>query len=160
LPPSPPEARRGEREVPGEAGGAIAAVRPQEKGIAMNAYLFLVTALVLNAAANLLIKYSNLQRAASGQVGAGGLSELIHTYLTFPFVAGMVCFGLNLLFYTQALKKLPLSLAYPLMVSLGYVVILAVSSFILPEQFPGERMSAARYAGAGLMLGGLWLLVR
>ena len=55
---------------------------------------------------------------------------------------------------------LPLSLAYPMMVSLGYVIILAVSSFVLPDQFPGERMSTARYAGAGLMLAGLWLLVR
>lgn len=126
----------------------------------MSAYLFLALALIFNACANLLIKYSNLQREATGAVAAGGWAGLVQTYLTVPFVVGMLCFGLNLLAYTQALKKLPLSLAYPMMVSLGYVIILAVSSFVLPDQFPGERMSTARYAGAGLMLAGLWLLVR
>jgi len=126
----------------------------------MNAYVFLATALVLNACANLLIKYSNLQRAAAGAVAGGGVRELVATYLTIPFLAGLICFGLNLLAYTQALKKLPLSFAYPIMVSLGYLIILGVSSFLLPEQFPGEKMTAMRYAGAALMLGGLWLLVR
>jgi multidrug transporter EmrE-like cation transporter len=125
----------------------------------MSAYLFLALALILNASANLLIKYSNLQREAAG-AAAGGWTGLVQTYLTVPFVLGMICFGLNLLAYTQALKKLPLSLAYPMMVSLGYLVILAVSSFLLPEQFPGEKLSTVRYAGAGLMLAGLWLLVR
>lgn len=126
----------------------------------MSAYLFLIVALVLNACANLLIKLSNVQRAASGAPAGGGFSEVIGTYLTLPFLAGLVCFGLNLLSYTQALKKLPLSLAYPMMVSLGYLIIIVVSSFILPSHFPGERLSATRYVGAGLMLGGLWLLVR
>ncbi|MBD3235913.1 MAG: cation transporter [Candidatus Eisenbacteria bacterium] len=126
----------------------------------MSAYLFLALALTLNACANLLIKYSNLQREASGAAAEGGWMGLIQTYLTVPFVVGMVCFGLNLLAYTQALKRLPLALAYPMMVSLGYLIILAVSSFVLPDQFPGERLSAVRYVGAGLMLAGLWLLVR
>jgi multidrug transporter EmrE-like cation transporter len=126
----------------------------------MSAYLFLAIALILNACANLLIKFSNVQRAASSAPPAGGIAGVFQTYLTVPFLAGLICFGLNLLFYTQALKRLPLALAYPLMVSLGYLIIIAVSSFILPHYFPGERLTAARYVGAGLMLGGLWLLVR
>ncbi len=112
----------------------------------MSPYLFLVTALVLNAAANLLVKY-----AAIRHPGAAPLQ----TYLTIPFLAGLVCFGLNLLSYTQALKKLPISLAYPLMVSVGYLIILVVSWSLF-----GERLTPARYAGAGLMIVGLWLLVR
>ena len=120
----------------------------------MNPYLFLIIALVLNAAANLLIKY-----AASGRgdtaVEAVGLQAIIQTYLSVPFILGIACFGLNLLFYAQALKKLPISLAYPLMVSLGYLLILGVSWFIF-----GERLAPMRYVGAGLMLVGLWLLVR
>lgn len=119
----------------------------------MSAYVFLAIALVLNAVANLLIKYAARASvpAVAGAPGAG----LLRTYLSWPFLLGLVCFGLNLLAYTQALKKLPISLAYPLMVSLGYLIILVVSWFLL-----GERMAPIRYAGAGLMLVGLWMLVR
>ena len=117
----------------------------------MSAYFFLAVALILNAAANLLIKYSAMRHP--GVPGAGAAAW--QTYLTIPFAAGLVCFGLNLLAYTQALRKLPISLAYPLMVSLGYLIILAFSWFLF-----GERLAPVRYAGAGLMLAGLWLLAR
>ncbi len=119
----------------------------------MSSYLLLGIALVLNAAANLLMKFAALQTA---QAAPGpGLAGLIRVYLTAPFVAGLICFGLNLLAYTQALKRLPISIAYPTMVSLGYLIILVVSWFIFQE-----RLTLPRYVGAGLMLAGLWLLVR
>lgn len=121
----------------------------------MSAYLFLVVALLLNAVANLLMKHTALRGGGAQAEGLQGLSAIVHTYLCFPFLAGLACFGLNLLLYTQALKKLPISVAYPLMVSLGYLIILVVSWFLFQE-----RLTATRYIGAGLMLGGLWLLVR
>jgi multidrug transporter EmrE-like cation transporter len=120
----------------------------------MSAYLFLVIALVLNAAANLLIKYAATHRAPSG-AAAGSLPAALQTYLSVPFILGLVCFGANLVAYTQALKRLPISLAYPVMVSIGYLIILIVSWSLF-----GERLAPVRYAGAGLMLIGLWLLVR
>ena len=121
----------------------------------MNAYVFLVIALVLNAAANLLIKAAATAREASGSPPAAGLAGLVQTYVSVPFVLGVLCFGLNLLAYTQALKKLPISEAYPMMVSLGYLIILVVSWFLFDE-----HLTPQRYIGAGLMLVGLWLLVR
>jgi multidrug transporter EmrE-like cation transporter len=41
------------------------------------------------------------------------------------------------------------------MISIGYLIILVVSWSLF-----GERLAPVRYAGAGLMLIGLWLLVR
>jgi len=120
----------------------------------MSPYLFLVIALVLNAAANLLIKYAAVQRGAAAPA-AGAAAGALSAYLSVPFVLGVICFGLNLLAYTQALRKLPISSAYPIMVSLGYLIILVVSWFLFQE-----RMGAQRYVGAGLMIAGLWLLVR
>jgi len=119
----------------------------------MSAYLLLGIALVLNAAANLLMKYAALRTAPA--LPGQGLVGLARVYLTVPFIAGLICFGLNLLAYTQALRRLPISVAYPTMVSLGYLIILAVSWFIFQE-----RLTLPRYVGAGLMLAGLWLLVR
>ena len=121
----------------------------------MSAYLYLLVALVLNAVANLLLKYATLQRVDSVAPVAGGFAGIIQTYLSIPFLAGLLCFALNVLIYTQALKKLPLSLAYPLMVSLGYLIIVVVSAFWF-----GERLSISRYLGVGLMLTGLWFAVR
>lgn len=117
----------------------------------MNAYVLLTIALLLNAAANLLMKYAALRAPAA----AGGMAGLLQTYLAWPFLAGLACFGLNVLVYTQALKRLPISTAYPLMVSLGYLVILLVSFFLFQE-----RLTVPKYLGAALMLTGLWLLVR
>ena len=119
----------------------------------MNAYIFLVIALVFNAAANLLIKYAAVQRGAS-PVGES-MGGALRAYFSLPFVLGVVCFGLNLLAYTQVLRKLPISAVYPIMVSVGYLIILIVSWFVFQE-----RLSPQRYAGAALLLGGLWLLLR
>jgi multidrug transporter EmrE-like cation transporter len=121
----------------------------------MSAYLYLLVALLLNATANLLLKYSAVQGTSPAVRTPSGLSGALQTYGSLPFMAGLACFALNVLIYTQALKRLPISVAYPVMVSLGYLIILVVSWFLFQE-----RLSIARYVGAGLMLGGLWLLVR
>ena len=121
----------------------------------MHAYVYLGVALVLNAGANLLLKYAALQAATGAGAARAGLGGLVQTYLSVPFLAGLACFALNVIIYTQALKRLPISLAYPLMVSLGYLIILVVSWFLFQE-----RLSMIRYLGAGLMLVGLWFMVR
>ncbi len=120
----------------------------------MTAYIFLAIALILNAAANILIKYSTVRTALAGEL-APGFAGLMQTYFTWPFLLGISCFGLNLLAYTQALKKLPLSMAYPLMITVGYLLILIVSWFLFQE-----RLTMVKYIGATMMLIGLWLLVR
>lgn len=117
----------------------------------MNPILFLVIAFVLNAGANVLIKYSALHPAPPRP----GWPDLLQVYLNWPFIAGVVCFALNLAAYTLALRKLPLSIAYPIMVSLGYLLILGASAVLFQE-----KLVIRQYLGAGLMLGGLWLLVR
>jgi multidrug transporter EmrE-like cation transporter len=117
----------------------------------MNPVLFLVIALVLNALANILIKYAALHPAPPRP----GWPEVLQVYLHWPWIAGVICFATNLLAYTMALRRLPLSLAYPIMVSTGYLLILVVSAFLFQE-----KLVIRQYLGAGLMLGGLWLLVR
>lgn len=119
----------------------------------MSAYIFLVAALILNAVANILIKLSQSRLADSPPLT--GFAAILQTYLNWPFLLGICCFGLNLMAYTQALKRLPLSIAYPLMITIGYLIILVVSWFLFQE-----RLTATKYAGAVLMIGGLWLLVR
>ncbi|MBU1699261.1 MAG: hypothetical protein KJ970_03775 [Candidatus Eisenbacteria bacterium] len=117
----------------------------------MSAIALLITALVLNASANILIKYA----ATHPSPAHPEWPAFLQIFLNWPFVIGVLCFGSNLLAYTLALRRLPLSLAYPAMVSLGYLLILVVSAFLF-----NERLGGVQYAGAVLMLAGLWLLVR
>ena len=117
----------------------------------MPAYGFLALALTLNALANVLIKYS-MTRPVRPLLPVDGPTA---SFLSWPYLLGILCFAANLACYSMALKTLKLSLAYPLMVSLGYLVILLFGWFLF-----GERLTPLQYAGIGIILAGIWLVVR
>lgn len=121
----------------------------------MRSYLFLALALVLNAIANILIKVAMTRRTAGDGGASEGLVGFLTTLLSPVFVAGVLCFGLNLLLYSLALKKIALSVAYPIMVSLGYLIIVFYSRIYLRE-----HLSGVQYVGAALIIAGVWLIVR
>ena len=115
--------------------------------------VLLVAALVLNATANILVKYSatRIVPAPPGSPPAARLLAVLHP----AFVAGLILFGLNVFAYQGALRTLKLSVAYPIMVSGGYLLILLASVFLFQE-----RLAAPQYAGIILILAGIWLVVR
>lgn len=114
-------------------------------------FVFLVIALVFNALANILMKLANIRSIADHN---GTLSERIAgIYLSWPFIGGLFLFGLNLLCYTFALSKMHLSVAYPIMVGSGFVII-GISSYFLFN----ERLTPFQIAGTFLILIGVTLL--
>lgn len=115
--------------------------------------LLLFAALVCNAAANILVKYGMLRRARleEGAQAAGWMSQFLDPY----FLLGVLFFGLNLLAYSLALKHFRLSIAYPVMVSGGYAIILVVSWLVFRE-----KLSPVQFSGVAMILVGLWLAVR
>ena len=117
----------------------------------MREYLFLVVALTLNAAANILLKLATNKTDTS----EGGISGALALYLSPWFIAGVTCFGLNLLSYTLALQKIPLVVAYPIMVSGGFAIIALVA-----WKYLGETLSAAQWAGVAKILVGVILVAR
>ena len=118
-----------------------------------SSFLLLATALVLNATANILIKYS-ATRIVPAPPGAPLLSR-VGSVLHPAFLIGLCLFALNVFAYQAALRSLRLSVAYPIMVSGGYLIILLVSWGLFQE-----RLSPVQYAGALLILAGIWLVVR
>jgi len=116
----------------------------------MKEYLFLAVALVLNASANILVKLA----AVKVKAGQGDLAGTLAVYLSPWFIAGMICFGLNLLAYTVALQKISLVVAYPIMVGTGYVIMVLISRFLL-----GETLGWVQLVGAGFILVGLVLIL-
>jgi len=115
--------------------------------------LLLLSALVLNAAANVLMKYS----AAHARVApeTAGLAEKLAARFHPAFVVGLVLFAANVFAYQASLRSLKLSLAYPIMVSGGYLLILVASWFLFQE-----RLGLVQYFGVGLIVAGLWMVVR
>lgn len=105
-------------------------------------------ALVCNAAANILIKYSMTR-------GGGETAKGLAIYMQPLYLLALALFGMNLVAYSWALKSFKISAAYPVMVSGGYLLILLAGWFLF-----GERLSSVQYAGVGLILAGIWFVVR
>lgn len=110
-------------------------------------YLLLLVAAGLNAAANLLMK-----------AGARGLppGAPLTQALTRPALwAGLVCFGLSLVGYTASLRQFEISVAYPVMVGIGFAVVVSMAAL-----FFQEPLSAKKAAGIALIFLGVWLAAR
>ncbi len=115
------------------------------------ALVTLILAVIFNAFANILMKYGVKERAIATDAGVMGLAL---SYLTnLKLMAGILFFGIALIFYTKTLEKMDLSLAYPAMTSTGILIVTLWSLF-----FFGERLSMVQGAGIVLIIGGLWLI--
>ncbi|MCB1165848.1 MAG: cation transporter [Leptospiraceae bacterium] len=107
-----------------------------------------VAAIVLNASANILIKASAYQ---SGSMEADAfIKQLFNPWL----IAGLTSFGLAFLAYRHVLSQnVPLSIAYPIMTSTGFIIVLMASRI-----FFHENLDWIQYAGIAMMIVGLWLV--
>lgn len=115
-------------------------------------------ALILNAAANLLMKVGASSAQAAGGLVKGGLVSSVKTVLTStPLVIGLICFALNAAFYMYALqsKALKISIAYPIMVGGGYALIATVACL---HPALAETMTRTQKAGVALVLVGIVLI--
>ena len=114
----------------------------------------LVIALSLNATANLMIKFGMERSKAAGVTTADGAVAVGSALLTnWVLIAGLCCFALNVGFYAYALKGLPISVAYPIMVTVGFAIIVTVAGMYLHE-----RLTPRQWIGVCLILVGVWLV--
>lgn len=112
-------------------------------------YVILILAITFNAVANILMKVGMLK----GKQGAG-LAEFILSVIMNPaLIAGVACFALGLAAYCFVLTKLNLSVAYPIMTSVGYVIVIIASWLFLKE-----TITAIQIAGFSLIIAGVWMV--
>jgi multidrug transporter EmrE-like cation transporter len=110
-------------------------------------YLFLALALTLNATANVLLKI--------GATQLGGLegAELIGRILTnYHLHAGLALFALNVVFYVAALTRLNLSVAYPIMMAGGVIIVVSISLLFLREAVTARQMLGLLLLILGIVL--------
>lgn len=112
------------------------------------AYVLLVTALLLNASANTLLK-----------IGASHFHDAPDAGLFERFLGnhalwmGLLLFALNAACYVVALGQLKLSVAYPVMAA-GSLVVVALSSVL----WLGESLTTLQWSGIALLLLGIVLV--
>ena len=95
-------------------------------------------------------------KAAATQAGGGAAKGLLMRLFTEPYlVAGVACFGIALAFYSVALTKFELSVAYPLMTSVGLLLVFGFS--ILGFK---ESLHLSKIVGTLLILAGVVFLTR
>ena len=111
-------------------------------------WLLLLMALTLNATANILLKLGATQLGELG--GPDLLGRVIQNYYLF---AGILLFALNVVFYFGALSRLDLSVAYPVMVAGGTVIVVSVSALLL-----GEAIDTRQAMGLVLLIAGIVLV--
>jgi multidrug transporter EmrE-like cation transporter len=118
-------------------------------------WALILTGVGLNAAAQLLLKLATRPLAHVSGLTVDTLTSSVSILArSAPFWTGMLCYAASVCVWLAALSKAPVSTAYP-MLSLGYVVVAAVSVAWL-----GESMSTAKMLGIALICVGVILVSR
>lgn len=117
-------------------------------------FMLVMTGVLLNAAAQLLLK------AGTNSVGTFAFSlenalPVGWKLATEPhIVGGLACYVVSVIVWIMALSRVEVSIAYP-MLSVGYVVNAIAAWYLF-----GEAVSATRLAGIGIIVLGVYVVAR
>lgn len=118
------------------------------------AFCLVFTGVMLNAAAQLLLKagvrHMGVIELTPATVFNAGLKLAFDPYI----VAGLACYVVSVGIWILALSRVQVSVAYP-MLSLGYVV-----TAIIAWAFMGEAVGAMRLTGIAVIIVGVFLVAR
>ena len=117
-------------------------------------FSFIVTGVLLNALAQLLLKAGTKSVGAIHLPMDNWFAIGLKVATQLPIIGGLTCYVLSVVLWIIALSRVDVSIAYP-MLSLGYVVT-AVGAWY----FFGEAVSLQRMAAIVVILIGVALLAR
>ncbi|MGK4006300.1 EamA family transporter [Sorangium sp. So ce1036] len=113
-------------------------------------YLFLIIALLFNATANILMKLAS--RRVPSMEGLSLVQKGVALATNVHLVLGLVLFASNILFYVLALKRINLSVAYPIMSSGGFLIISVFSVYYLRETLTALQIGGIVFIAAGIAM--------
>jgi drug/metabolite transporter (DMT)-like permease len=122
--------------------------------VTSSAFAFLLTGVLLNAGAQLLLK------AGTNALGVITLTRdnwwdmLWKMGTQGHFAAGVLCYMVSLLVWIMGLSRVPVTVAYP-MLSLGYVINAVAAYYLF-----GESITVTRWLGIGFIILGVWLVAK
>jgi multidrug transporter EmrE-like cation transporter len=118
------------------------------------AYALILCGVVLNAAAQLLLKAGTNSVGRFDFVARNVAPVGLRLALEPRILGGVLCYVVSLVVWVMGLSRLDVSVAYP-MLSLGYVLNAAAAWYFL-----GEALGPMRVAGIGLIIVGVFLIAR
>jgi multidrug transporter EmrE-like cation transporter len=121
----------------------------------LSTFAFIITGVLLNAAAQLLLKAgTNALGGAIHLTAQNWFSTGIKVISQLPILAGLACYAVSLVVWIIGLSRTDVTIAYP-MLSLGYVV-----SAVGAWMFLGEAVSLQRMIALAVIVAGVALLAR
>ena len=119
-----------------------------------SAFSFLMTGVLLNAGAQLLLKAGTNALGVITLTRENWFDTLWRMGTQGHFVLGVITYMVSLLVWIMGLSRVPVSIAYPLL-SLAYIINAIAAYFLF-----GEAMTVMRWLGLGLIIAGVFLIAR
>lgn len=120
----------------------------------LTTFAMILTGVLLNAAAQLLLKAGTNATGVIGAAQGSWLPQIINVALQPYIVGGLACYVVSVAIWIAALSRVPVSVAYP-MLSIGYVVNCFAAYFLF-----GEALTATKLGGILVIIAGVWLVSR
>jgi multidrug transporter EmrE-like cation transporter len=118
------------------------------------AMAFLMGGVMLNAAAQLLLKAGTNVLGVLSLTRETWLDTLLKMATQGYFILGIACYGISVFVWILGLSRVPVSIAYPLL-SVGYVVNAVAAYYLF-----GEAVTTTRWLGIGFIVVGVTLVAR
>lgn len=117
-------------------------------------FALLLTGVLLNAAAQLLLKAGVMPLGSLSLDPSHLCATLRRVVGQWPILAGLGCYVVSVGVWVVGLSRVDVSVAYP-MLSLGYVVTALAAAALF-----GEALGAGRWMGMALILAGVAVMYR
>ncbi|ODU99039.1 MAG: 4-amino-4-deoxy-L-arabinose transferase [Rubrivivax sp. SCN 70-15] len=117
-------------------------------------FLFILTGVLLNAGAQLLLKAGVRPLGAISVGWSTLLPTAVQVLSQWPILAGLACYVVSVGVWIVGLSRVDVSIAYP-MLSLGYVVNAIAAWWLF-----GEALGPMRWSGMLLILAGVLVMAR
>src|SRR5262245_18493620 len=119
-----------------------------------NEFLLVLTGVLLNAVAQLLLK-AGTRVVGHFEFAAANVIPIGWKLGTNPYIAGgLGCYVVSVVVWIMALSRVEVSIAYP-MLSIGYVVNAVLALWLF-----GEAVSVTRMFGIGVIILGVFIVAR
>ncbi|MDQ6621069.1 MAG: EamA family transporter [Pseudomonadota bacterium] len=122
--------------------------------MSLTALTLLLTGVLLNAGAQLLLKAGTNATGVLSLTSADWGRTLWLMLTQVHFILGVALYGVSVVVWIFGLSRVPVSVAYPLL-SIGYVVNAVLAHYLL-----GENVTVTRWMGIGFIMVGVWLVAR
>jgi len=122
--------------------------------MSLSTFLFILTGVLLNAGAQLLLKAGVRPLGAITIEWSTVLPTALKVLTQWPIIAGLGCYVLSVGVWIVGLSRADVSQAYP-MLSMGYVVNAVAAWYLF-----GEALGPMRVVGLLLILAGVFVMAR